>query len=365
MKRSIVIAGALVVAIGTAHAQQPPPKKPTPDDKKPPPPKPAPEDKKVGTNETLQNGGVERPWAVGVSAAEQEVALSLFREGNALLNDGLSAKAAEKYREALKHWDHPAISYNLGVALIESDPIAAYDAVQKATRFGDAPLQSKEKLLTAQRYLDLLGQQIADIEVSCEKAGATVQVDGKDAFVAPGKYASKVRIGKHTFVATKSGYTTRVRAPFIGPNEHFRIDLKLYTAEELTRYKRKWEAIWVPYAVMGTGAVIAGVGGLLELAASNSYHRFDENANYCAQGTSGCPSTKALEDIRHRGDLEKTAGFVMYGVGAATVAAGGMLLYINRRQSYQIRAEDLSEGELSYVPIVTPSFAGAAVRGHF
>jgi len=362
MKCTIVIGVALLATVA-AYAQ-PSPKQPTPDQGSGSGSGSGSETK-VGTNETLNNGGDDRPWASGVTAAEQDVALQLFREGNALLNDGIAVKAAEKYRQALKHWDHPAISYNLGVALIETDPIEAYTAVQHAIRFGDAPLQSKDKLQTAQKYLELLGQQIAEVEVSCDKVGAKVQVDGKDVFVAPGKYAGRVRIGKHTFVASRPGYTTRVRAPFIGPGEKFRIELKLYTADELTRYKRRWDQTWMPYVVMGGGGAAMVIGGLLEYAASNSYHRYDEDVHYCNSGQSGCPNTKSLQDIQHRGDLEKGAGFVAYGVGAATIATGAALLYLNRRKAYQIRAEDLSEGELAYVPIVTPSFAGAAVRGHF
>jgi hypothetical protein len=353
MKKLIVSLLGLLVAI--AHAQ---PKKD--------PPKDAPKEQpKVGANETLQNGGDERPWATGVSASEQEAALALFREGNGMLNDGLGPKAADKYREALKHWDHPAISYNLGVALLDTDPIAAYEQMQRAIRFGSAPLQSKDKFDSANRYLKLLEQEIAEIEVSCDKAGAKVLVDGKEAFVAPGKYSGRVRIGKHTFVAERSGYTTRVRAPFIGPGEKFRIELKLYTADELTRYKRRWNSTWMPYVVIGSGAVLAIVGGGLEAAAQGSYHKFDETVKGCNMGMSGCPDSKALTDIIKRGDNEKAAGFVMYGIGAATVAVGATLLFLNRRQPYLIRAEDLNEGELSFAPIVTPSYAGAAMQGRF
>ena len=63
----------------------------------------------------------DRPWAKGVSKERQEAAWEVFREGNALLKDSLFAKAADKYREALKSWDHPAIHYNLALALVNLD----------------------------------------------------------------------------------------------------------------------------------------------------------------------------------------------------------------------------------------------------
>src|SRR6476659_107119 len=96
---------------------------------------------KAGKDETLQNGGDVRPWAQGVSQPEQQAALKLFHDGNVSLNDGLFAKAADNYREALKHWDHPAIHYNLALALMNLDQtIDAYDNMQASVKFGEAPL---------------------------------------------------------------------------------------------------------------------------------------------------------------------------------------------------------------------------------
>lgn len=322
---------------------------------------------KAGNNETLQNGEGERPWAAGVPAAEQQAALALFHEGNVRLNDGLFAKAVERYREALKHWQHPAVDYNLALALMNLDqPIEAYESMQRAIRFGDAPLQSKDKFDHAKEYILLLAKQLADVEVSCDKVGARVQVDGKDVFVAPGRYAGRVRIGKHTFVAEKSGYATRIRAPFIGPGEKFRIELKLYTADELTRYSRRWDR-WVPYAVLGGGVALAGVGGLLELLASNNYRSYDDKIAACNQNNQGCQASPALVDQKKRGDSERTMGFVGYGVAGATLAVGATLLYLNRERPYQIRAEDLTNerDDLAVQPVVTPTFAGAQVHGHF
>src|SRR5262249_26329304 len=152
-------------------------------------------------------------------------------------------------REALKHWDHPAIHYNLALAEMNLDKtVEAYTDLQASVKFGDAPLQSKDKLDNAKGYMLALEKAIADVEGTCDKPGAKVTVDGQLAFVAPGAYKAKVRAGKHTFVAEKEGYTTHINAPYISPGAPFRIDLKLFTAEELTRYHRKWDKTWIPYA---------------------------------------------------------------------------------------------------------------------
>jgi hypothetical protein len=325
-----------------------------------------PQSEKPDKDESLQNGAGERPWAKGVSEAEQGNALVTFREGNQLLNDGLFAQAADHYREALKHWDHPAIHYNLALALMNIDrPIEAYDHLQLAVRYGDAPLQSKDKYDHAKDYLLLLDKSLAVVEVSCYQPGAKVALDNHELFVAPGKHAERVHAGKHTFVAEKAGYTTRIDSPYIDSGEHFRIELKLYTAEELTRYHRRWQTTWLPFAALGAGGAFALTGALLELSARSSFRDFDSKVASCNQGDSGCPNSSALRDLKSSGESKRTIGYVGYGLAGAAFAAAGVLWYLNRPEGYQIRAEDLQSEKLSVTPMVSPGLAGAAVQGRF
>ncbi len=326
-------------------------------------------DEKAGTKLEKGNGG-----KIDVSGADEKEALAAFRQGNELLNNGLFPQAVEKYRNALAHWDHPAIHYNLALALINLDqPLDVYEQLNKAIEYGAEPLE-KDKFDHAKEYLKLVEGQLADVEVSCDKLGAKVAVDGKDVFIAPGKYAAKVRVGKHTFFADKQGYNARVTAPFIGPNEKFRIELKLYTAEELTRYHRKWQNTWFPYAVAGSGVLVGLVGGGLELSAQSSYKDFDRAIATCNAQTGnngGCPAGTSLSSMKQSGDTKKVIGYVGYGVAGAAIATGLSLAWLNRRQPYQIRAEDLQNEQaetpraVSLVPVVAPDMAGAMILGQF
>lgn len=324
---------------------------------------------KAGTDESLQNGGDARPWAAGVKESEQKAALQLFHDGNVQLNDALFAKAAEAYKQALIHWDHPAIHYNLALALMNLDqPIEASANFQTAVKFGEAPLQSKDKFDHAKDYILLLDKQVGEVEVTCQKAGTKVSIDGKEMFTAPGTYKGKVRAGKHTIVGTLEGHPTRVDAPYISPGAPFRIELKLYTTAELTRYRRKWEATWMPYAVMGAGVLVGAGGGLVELLASNDYKSYDDRVKACnamTTGNTGCAKSTELENFKSSGDTKKDVGFVMYGVGAAAVITGAILWAINRPEGYEVRPEDLNVGVVSFTPVVSPSFAGAALTGRF
>lgn len=322
---------------------------------------------KAGTDESLQNGGDTRPWAVGVKKSEQEAALKLFHDGNVQLNDGLFAKASDAYKQALTHWDHPAIHYNLALAEMNLDqPIESQENFQLAVKFGDAPLQSKDKFDHAKDYILLLDKQIGEVEVTCQKAGTKVSVDGKEVFTAPGTWKGKVRAGKHTIVGTLEGHPTRVDAPYISPGAPFRIELKLYTTAELTRYRRKWDATWMPYAVMGGGVLVGLVGGGMELLASRDFKKYDDQVTACNQmtvGNKGCMKSADLQAIKDSGETKKKVGYVLYGVGAAAVITGAVLWIINRPESYEVRPEDLNA--VSVTPVVTPEFAGASLTGRF
>ena len=323
---------------------------------------------KTGTNEALQKSASEGDYR-NVSPDDETAALIAFRQGNTQLNDGFFIKAVEKYRESLSHWNHPAIHYNLALALINLDqPIGVFEELTMAMAFGPDPLGDKEKFDRAKGYMKLVEGQLADIEVSCDKIGAKVSVDGKEVFVAPGKFGQKVRVGKHTFYADKEGYNARITAPYIGPGETYRVELKLYTLDDTTRYRRKWQNTWFPYAVLGAGAVVGLVAGGIELSAQSSYDQFNTEVAKCNTASAGCPtSTPGITSLRDSGDTKRLVGYVGYGVAGAAVATGAILLWINRRQSYQISPDELEKerAPIAVAPIVSPEMAGAMVQGHF
>jgi tetratricopeptide (TPR) repeat protein len=324
-------------------------------------------DEKAGVNESLEKGNAN-PWVVGVTVAEQQAALVAFRDGNLQLNDGLFVNAVTRYREALKHWNHPAIHYNLSLALLNLDqPIEVFEELNKALQYGAAPLE-KDKYDHAKDYLLLVEKQLADIEVSCDKVGAKVSVDGKEVFTAPGKFSEKIRVGKHTFHAVKEGHNARIVAPYIGPGEKYRIELKVYTVDDTTRYRTKWHNTWFPYVVLGAGAAVGLVAGGLELSAQSSYDQFNTKVAACNTMAAGCPTgTPGVISLRDSGDTKRTLGYVGYGVAGAALATGAVLLWINRRQAYQITPEELEAAPppIAIAPLVSPEAVGAMVQGHF
>src|SRR5450432_3343939 len=161
----------------------------------------------------------ERPWAKGVAPDQQRIALQMFQEGNALLKENLFKRASDRYAEALSHWDHPAIHYNLALALLNLDkPIEVYQHMEKAMAYGDGPLDM-EKFQHAKSYRALIEKELARLEVTCDAADANVTLDGVTLFTSPGKWEGLVRSGKHAIVATKQGYLTSEKTKSLPPGE--------------------------------------------------------------------------------------------------------------------------------------------------
>jgi len=380
MIKVIAVGLSMALSSGLAFAQTTPtPGGTAPSPEAPKTPRPPKTDEKAGTDETLQSGAGERPWAVGVTQENQSLALAKFQEGNLQLNDGLFANAAKLYREALSHWDHPAINYNLALALLNLDqPIEVYDHLERAIKFGPGPLE-KDKFEHAKEYMLLVKQQIAEVEVSCKKPGAKVSVDGKEVFtVGPngegGHFKGRVKTGKHTFIAEKPGYNAQVDAPYIGPGEPFRIELTLYTADELTRYRRKWNKTWIPYAVVGGGVAVGLLGGVFALSANSSYDEFDTEVTRCNTASMGVGCTDAsVMEIRDSGDTKKVLAYVGYGLASAAIVTGVVMVYMNRSSSYQITADEYRKQErdkakatpVSITPVIGPDMSGAMLHGSF
>jgi hypothetical protein len=302
----------------------------------------------------------DRPWARSISAETQKAANALFRDGNGLLKDSLFVQASKKYREALAVWDHPAIHYNLALALLNLDqPLEVYSQLEEALKYGAAPLDT-DKFDHAMRYKTLIEKQLARVEISCTQQGATVTMDGKEILVAPGKYEGIVRAGQHAILATKAGFESVSKSQELPGGQKTRIDLVLYTNEELTLYKRRWDT-WKPWAVVAAGIVVAAVGGILQFEAYEKYRGFDAGV----QGCGGCVPDTALAEKRTAGDQFQAGAIAAYSVGGAIVATGIILVGLNRAQPYRINREHPKEPSATVSPFAMRGGGGLGATLHF
>lgn len=306
----------------------------------------------------------EPPWAEGVSADDQALARELFEEANRLMDDALFSEAAALYREALEHWQHPRLSFNLALALMEQErAIAAYRAFGEALRYGVAGLEA-ERFELAERYRALLAKQIAELHITCDEPGAEVALDGEVVLQGPGEYRDLVLVGAHRVVASKPGYAAVTRSLVLAAGDERAVALKLLRLDQLTRevtpsgYKWGW-------ITLGTGAALASVGGLLSWRSLDGYARYDaEVAARCPEGCSSEEQT-AFSDIRTGAERDEKLALAAYVAGGAAAMAGLVLAYVYRPYSERVSVGGDEGEDVAIEPRVTPDMVGVSAVFRF
>ncbi|GEN09091.1 hypothetical protein SAMN05443572_105350 [Myxococcus fulvus] len=300
----------------------------------------------------LEVGG-NRPWAQGVPRDEQQAAQALFLEGNERLRESVFVEASRSYRRALRHWNHPAIHYNLALALMNLDqPIEVHKHLESALGHGADPLDSN-RYEHARSYKALLEKQLAWVDVRCDERGAIVTLNGQPLFTGPGRYQGLIRPGMHSVIAFKDGYLPTEKRQALMPGERTKLELDLYTEEEVIRYRRRWSA-WVPWTVLGAGLVAAGGGGWMHWKANDAFGKFDAGI----KDPKGVNLTPDLKSLHKDGANFRAAAYGAYALGGAAAITGTVLLYLNRQRSYRLTAEELAPS-LVIAPSVGSEFQGA------
>jgi len=276
----------------------------------------------------------DRPWATGVSEEEQAAALALYEAGNADFSEQRFAPALAKYRESLAHWDHPMVRFNASVALINLGQILeAYEHLEKALAYGATAL-GEDVHVQALTYKRLLEGQLAHLRVRCAEPDAVITLDGKELFVAPSSIEHVVLPGKHQLVATKRGYltTTETVEVVAGKRLERELTLAIEKARPTLKMVRRWDA-WKPWAVIGSGLAIAGVGGIVITGAAHSYDRYDAAVDAeCPRGCSAAQlATKPqLAELRAAADTKQIGAISLFSLGGALVATGIVGAIINQ-----------------------------------
>lgn len=307
----------------------------------------------------------ERPWAVGVGKDRQTRAIALFRDGNAALKESLFPKAAGIYRDALQVWDHPAIHYNLALALVNLDqPLEVHEHLTAALKFGAAPLDD-DKYQQAQRYLALIERQLTKVKISCKVQGAAVRLDGRPLFTAPGEWEGQVRAGPHTMTASLEGFLSDERSLVLAGGDTQKFELRVYKSEELTEYRRAFSPI-IPWATLGAGVVAIGAGVGLHLSAANNFSEYDRQITQCATGKTnfGCFPNNDAQTLRTSANSAQTGGIILYAVGGAAVAASAVLFYVGRPIAYQ-RTVNVEGPRVTVLPLISPTATGAVAAVEF
>jgi tetratricopeptide (TPR) repeat protein len=289
----------------------------------------------------------DKPWARGVSAGQRARALALYREGNRLFADEKYSEALARYERAIQHWSHPGIHYNMVECLVNlGRNLEAYGHLKAAMRFGEAPLGGP-LFRQARTYLNMLERSLARVRVVCREPGAKVVLDGKALFVGPGEATRLVEPGVHAVLATKAGYIPMAQQPNLAPGKLTEVTLRLMPRRTEIVVKRRWQRRWLPWTILGAGAVIAATALPLYLVARRDFddHETGFNELCNTQPAGGCVPEQltgddikkwsALEDLERRATSEYHASIGLLSAGAALAATGAVLVILNLPQAVE------------------------------
>jgi tetratricopeptide (TPR) repeat protein len=272
----------------------------------------------------------DQPWAAGVSNDRKRDAQKLLEDGNKLFIAKDYKAALATYEKAIAVWDHPAIRFNIVRSLVQLDrPIEAFDHLELALEYGAAPLE--EAVYTeALAYQKLLAGRIAQVAVRCDQKDVEVTLDGKPLGKCPLAVTRKLEPGQHQVVGRLAGHQTQTRDVIALGGKREDVVLKLERGETRMVLVHRWPT-WIPWVVFAGGFTVAGIGGLLDLKAAADMKTFNSQvAANCVD--MACPETDPRIDreLKNRAENLSAIAIGIMVVGAATVATGATMLYLNR-----------------------------------
>jgi tetratricopeptide (TPR) repeat protein len=300
------------------------------------------------------------PWAAGVPKDKQQKALELFRTGNTYFEESKYTEALAQYEKAIPLWDHPSIEYNLAVCLFNiRQPLEAWDHLEKALKYGDAPL-GKKLYSDALTYKNLLESSLAQLEVSSDDDDVQVMLDGRELFTGKEKKMVHLLAGAHQLVATREGYETKSKALDMpaGKVTHEDISLdpvkvKIKTKTVRENYDRRW-AWWVPWSAAAGSVGLALIGTGVYLEGHSDINAYDKAlAKQCPMGCTRAMIPPTLVSQEQHAEHVGSIGIGLWSAAAVVGAASGVMAILNRPRQ--------TEGHPEMAVIVTPGYVGASL----
>jgi hypothetical protein len=305
-----------------------------------------------------------KAWNRGVPIAVRREARTLFLEGNRLFWIPLFARAAEEYAAALRKWKHPAFYFNLALAELNlGQQVEARAHLAQAVEHGVEPL-GNERFQEAMKQRQDLERQLGQIRIQCETAGAEVTLDGTTLFTGPGHYEGWIQARAHEITAKEPDHLSEARRVAVAAGERTSVDLRLTTLDEAADRSRRWKT-WKPWAVIGSGVAVAAASGVVHALSARGFRSYDTEfaKQSCAQ-MNMCVEHDLPHSLRaklDRAELEQKIAIGGYIAGGSIVAAGVVLLYMNRPHLTEQEAARSRAGAIAVAPAVSPGTLGILV----
>lgn len=299
------------------------------------------------------------PWERDVSGEERQRAEALFAQAVELHEQLLRDQAVTRYEEALSHWDHPDIRWNLALLTKEMGHyLRSYEHLERALAWGPEAFDEhdRDKLLAMRQML--LRQHLAVVEARCDQPGAELALDGKPWFRGPGEARQVVLPGEHVITAWKPGYFPVTRTIVLSAGVRGVVTIAM-SVDGLIE-KRRLQP-WLPWAVISSGVGVGVMGAGLDWQAGRQLDQArHELARECGIALSCTPATPSSYG---RALWEHRIGTGAIVVGGAVAAAGLALVLLNQPRSY--RTKDRDGGTFELMPMASPDTAGVSAQFRF
>lgn len=307
-------------------------------------------------------GSEDMPWNKGVTEETRTAAREAFLEGNRLFKIPLFSRAVEKYNEALGKWKHPAFYFNLALAQINlGQYLEAREDLERALKYGEEPLRA-DRFAEAKKQLVEVQRHLGRIRIRSQTPGAEITLDGVALFTGPGDHEAWVTPHAHEVTAKKPEYATQARHVTVAPGALETIDLSLHKLIE----DRPW-ATWKPWAVVGAGAGVAAASAALHALSAHDFKTYDSGFVKLSCATLGCTDQAIDQRDPHlrsrlsRARLEQKIAVAGYLAGGAAIAAGVVLLYLNRPHLMEREDANPNLTGVAMVPVVSADMLGVLV----
>jgi tetratricopeptide (TPR) repeat protein len=256
--------------------------------------------------------------------ARADEANDIFQKGAAAYREGRYEQAIELFRQAYEQRAYPELVYNTGQAYEKlGDTAHAIESFREYLKL--AP--NAEDRATVEKRIQALEERmaqrgLADVSVSSTPPGARVSVDGRRLGVTP--WSGKLKPGAHAITLTLQGHDTLQRRVDLG-EKGLALELNLSSSAQPGGSHRndpqRDEARGVqPLTLVMLGVGVAGLGGALGFELARRGAEDDAEASRTQVGH---------VDAYDRMERDQTIARVLLGVGAAGVAVGGTLLYLD------------------------------------
>ncbi|HEV7558508.1 MAG TPA: tetratricopeptide repeat protein [Kofleriaceae bacterium] len=279
-------------------------------------------------------------------------AAKLFEQGRELVAHGDYKRAYDVFSQSYELDRAVGTELNLADCLEHMDqPAKAIDLYRDAAKQLDAIGKAPQAKFARDR-IDALAPRVATINIVLKPRlpETTVKIGGRDIAVSD-SISVQVDPGNYDVVIAAPGATTFTKNVIepAGGTDTMTVSLPPIAVAPASG-ARDPQRVWIALGVGGAGVVAVAASSIAIIVAHRDYTSTKADPNYCTSDDS-C-TLDGLDKISHAQHIADVSTG-LFIVGAALVAAGGVLWYTAPRE------------HVTVAPMATATSAGVSVFGRF